>query len=215
MEDYPDRWGPDCGIDLVYEDNERKRWAVQCKCISPDREIPKSEIDSFLSESNDTSIFGRLLIATTDGFGRNARQVIQRQEKQVVCFLRSHFQKSEVDFPSSLDDLYTGSRKLRRIPRDHQSEAIMNVVDGLKHADKGQLLMACGTGKTLTSLWIKEALGAGRALVLVPSLGLLSQTLREWTLSSQKNLNWICVCSDKSVAVRGGSDDAWIERLAN
>ena len=108
-EDYPDRWGPDCGIDLVYEDNERKRWAVQCKCISPDREIPKSEIDSFLSESNDSSIFGRLLIATTDGIGRNARQVIQRQEKQVVCFLRSHFQKSEVDFPSSLDDLCTGS----------------------------------------------------------------------------------------------------------
>ena len=60
----------------------------------------------------------------------------------------------------------------------------------------------------------KEALGAGRALVLVPSLGLLSQTLREWTLSSQKNLNWICVCSDKSVAVRGGSDDAWIERVS-
>ena len=57
---HPDRWGPDCGIDLVYEDNERKRWAVQCKCISPDREIPKSEIDSFLSESNDPSIFGRL-----------------------------------------------------------------------------------------------------------------------------------------------------------
>ena len=44
--------------------------------------------------------------------------------------------------------------------------------------------MACGTGKTLTSLWIKEALNAKRTLVLVPSLGLLSQTLREWTATT-------------------------------
>ena len=52
-DDYPQRWGKDCGIDLVYEDLQGKHWAVQSKCVSPDREISKAEIDSFLSESND------------------------------------------------------------------------------------------------------------------------------------------------------------------
>ena len=213
-DEYPERWGKDCGIDLVYEDQQGNHWAVQSKCISPDREISKAEIDSFLSESNDVRIHGRLLIASTDGIGKNALQVIERQEKQVVCFLREHFCKSEVIFPSSLEDLSTGRRKERREPRPHQKEAIQNVVAGLQTEDRGQLLMACGTGKTLTSLWIKEALNAKRTLVLLPSLSLLSQTLREWTAASQKEFNWICVCSDKSVAKQDKTVDDWIENIS-
>ena len=212
--EYPERWGKDCGIDLVYEDQQGKHWAVQSKCVSPDREISKAEIDSFLSESNDSRIHGRLLIASTDGIGKNALQVIERQEKQVVCFLREHFCKSEVEFPSSLEDLSTGRRKDKRTPRPHQKEAIQNVVEGLQTEDRGQLLMACGTGKTLTSLWINEALKAKRALVLLPSLSLLSQTLREWSATSQEAFNWICVCSDKSVAKQDKSTDDWIENIS-
>ena len=213
-EEYPQRWGKDCGIDLVYADHQGKHWAVQSKCVSPDREISKAEIDSFLSESNDSRIYGRLLIASTDGIGKNALQVIERQEKQVVCFLKEHFCQSEVEFPASPEDLSTGRRKDKRRPRPHQQEAIQNVVQGLQAADRGQLLMACGTGKTLTSLWIKEALNAKRALVLLPSLSLLSQTLREWTAASQKEFNWICVCSDKSVAKQDKTVDEWIENIS-
>lgn len=213
-DDYPHRWGKDCGIDLVYEDTQGKHWAVQSKCVSPDREISKAEIDSFLSESSDPRIHGRLLIASTDGIGKNAQQVIDRQEKQVVCFLLEHFRHSAVEFPASPEDLSTGQRKEKRTPRPHQQEAIRNVVEGFQKEDRGQLLMACGTGKTLTSLWIKEALNAKRTLVLVPSLGLLSQTLREWTATSQKQFNWICVCSDKSVAKQDKSTDSMIERVS-
>lgn len=213
-DEYPDRWGRDCGIDLVYEDRQGNHWAVQSKCVAPDREISKAEIDSFLSESNDSRIHGRLLIASTDGIGKNALQVIERQERQVICFLREHFCQSEVEFPSSPADLSTGRRKDKRRPRPHQEEAINNVVVGLQTADRGQLLMACGTGKTLTSLWIKEALNAKRTLVLLPSLSLLSQTLREWTAASQKQFNWICVCSDKSVAKQDKTVDDWIENIS-
>jgi superfamily II DNA or RNA helicase len=212
--EYPDRWGKDCGIDLVYEDRNGKHWAVQCKCVSPEREITKAEIDSFLSESNNSRIHGRLLIASTDGIGKNALQVLERQEKQVVCFLREHFQQSEVEFPSSPEDLSSGRRKDRREPRPHQEEAIRNVVAGLQKEDRGQLLMACGTGKTLTSLWIKETLNAKRTLILLPSLSLLSQTLREWTATSRVEFNWICICSDKSVAKQDKSFDDWIENVS-
>ena len=57
-------------------------------------------------------------------------------------------------------------------PREHQREAIRDVVKGFTKSDRGQLIMACGTGKTLTSLFIKEKLDAERTLVLVPSLSL-------------------------------------------
>jgi superfamily II DNA or RNA helicase len=140
--------------------------------------------------------------------------VIDRQEKQVVCFLREHFRQSEVEFPSTALDLATGRRKDKRRPRPHQEEAIQNVVEGLKTQDRGQLLMACGTGKTLTSLWIKEELNAKRTLVLLPSLSLLSQTLREWSATSREAFNWICVCSDKSVAKQDRTVDDWIEHVS-
>jgi len=211
--EYPQRWGTDCGIDLVYEDKQGKHWAVQSKCVSPDREISKAEIDSFLSESNDSRIYGRLLIASTDGIGRNALQVIERQEKQVVCFLKEHFEKSAVEFPDSPGNLSTGKRKEIWNPKPHQVDAIQEVVSGLQTQTRGQLLMACGTGKTLTSLWIKEELNARFTLVLVPSLSLLSQTRKEWNRHSKRSINELCVCSDKSVGKQDKTFDDWTEHI--
>ena len=214
-QDYPKRWGADCGIDLVFRDVNGKDWAVQAKCIHPDREISKAEIDSFISESNDSRIHGRLLIATTDGIGRNARQMLNRQEKQVVCFLLENFRKSEVEYPAAPSMLKTGKRKDPRSPKPHQVIAIDDVVTGLKDTSRGQLIMACGTGKTLTSLWIKEKLKAKQVLVLVPSLSLLSQTLREWTSAAHTPFKWICVCSDATVAKQDRTEDSWFTHASD
>ena len=214
-QDYPKRWGTDCGIDLVFQDKNGKHWAVQAKCVHPDREITKTEIDSFFSESNDSRIHGRLLMASTDGIGSNARQMIRRQEKQVVCFLLDNFRKSEVEFPASLKDLHKGKSKEILKPKPHQNRAIRDVVAGLENARMGQLIMACGTGKTLTSLWVKEALEAQQVLVLVPSLSLLSQTLRAWTATAKTPFNWICVCSDESVAKQDRTEDAWFTHVSD
>lgn len=60
--------------------------------------------------------------------------------------------------------------------------------------------MACGTGKTLTALWIAEALGSERTLVLVPSLSLLAQTLREWVANATREFSLLPVCSDETVS---------------
>ena len=75
--DYPKKWGADYGIDLIFNLKNGNTWAVQSKCISPKNNIKKSEIDSFLSESSDSKIDGRLLIASTDGIEKNAQQVIK------------------------------------------------------------------------------------------------------------------------------------------
>jgi len=75
---------------------------------------------------------------------------------------------------------------------------------GFESADRGQMIMACGTGKTLTALFIAQRLAARRTLVLVPSLSLLTDTLREWT-ANDEDFEFLPVCSDETVT---GTDAA-------
>jgi superfamily II DNA or RNA helicase len=101
--------------------------------------------------------------------------------------------------PDSTDRLPTGKRKRLPEPRPHQIEAIENVILGFQTANRGQLIMPCATGKTLVCLWVKEKLRAKRTLVLVPSLGLLSQLLNDWTPAARQQFDALCVCSDETV----------------
>jgi superfamily II DNA or RNA helicase len=205
-DEWPGRWGADCGIDLVILHKNGDNWAVQAKCYSPDYDITKHDVDKFLSESNRPLIKHRLLIATTDRIGANAKQVCDAQDKPVIRFLLSDFDKSALDYPANLAALPQAKRKPRPEPRDHQNEARAAVVQGLQTADRGQLIMACGTGKTYVTLWIKEQLNAQRTLVLVPSLGLLSQLLREWTFAAATPFEVLCVCSDQTVGAKGNDE---------
>jgi superfamily II DNA or RNA helicase len=205
-DEWPQRWGADCGVDLVFRHKNGEHWAVQAKCYAPDYDITKHDVDKFLSESNRPLIQHRLLIATTDRIGANARQVCDAQDKPVIRFLLSDFEKSALDYPANLSELPQAKRKPRPEPKEHQLEAIEAVVEGLKTADRGQLIMACGTGKTYTTLWIKEILGSNRTLVLLPSLGLLSQTLREWTFAAATPFEVLCVCSDQTVGSKGNDE---------
>jgi superfamily II DNA or RNA helicase len=198
--DYPGQWGRDCGIDLVFKDKNKKTWAVQAKCYSPDYEITKSDVDKFLSESNRKKIDHRLLIATTDRIGANARQVLAAQEKSVVRYHLTHFESAAVDYPDSIERLSVAKRKPPpELDRPYQIEAIDKVISAFQTADRGQLVMACGTGKTFICLWVKERLKAKRTLVLVPSLGLLSQILSDWTFAAREQFDALCVCSDQTV----------------
>ena len=103
--EYPGQWGRDCGIDLVFKDNNGATWAVQAKCYSPNYEITKSDVDKFLSESTRKEINHRLLIATTDRIGANARQVLDGQEKSVVRYHLTHFENAAIDYPDSIERL--------------------------------------------------------------------------------------------------------------
>ena len=69
--------------------------------------------------------------------------------------------------------------------------------------------MACGTGKTFTSLRIAENETGGRGLVLflVPSIALLGQTLRSWMQQAQEPLTAICICSDPQVSKQAEKND--------
>ncbi|WP_208438971.1 DEAD/DEAH box helicase family protein, partial [Bartonella grahamii] len=87
---------------------------------------------------------------------------------------------------------------------DQPQEALKAVFVGLKEAGHGRLVVACRTGKSITSLKIAEALaGQGkRVLILVPSLSLMSQTIRDWTADTAIPLRSFAVCSDTQVGIR-------------
>ena len=211
---WPGRWGPDCGIDAVARTHDGRTIAIQAKAYAPGHRITKADLDTFVSESARPGIDGRMLVATTDLLATNADRLCTGLVPPVTRVLRSHLDHAldGWDIPSLVGDHPLGKPPPRPAPRPHQSEAITAVVDGLASSDRGQLLMACGTGKTLTTLWIAETLGSECTLVLVPSLGLLSQTLHEWTRAASGTLHTLCVCSDDTVRA---SDDAPISRASD
>ena len=209
--EWPDRWGAEAGIDLVARTRTGELWAIQAKADHPDRAIPKREIDSFLSESSRPEFVYRLLMATTDDIGRNARRTLEAQEKPVGLVLRGHFLTEEVVWPVKIGG--TAEPLPRLDPRPHQATAIRDVLAGFQIHDRGQLIMAGGTGKTLTALWIAEQLQSSLTLVLVPSLSLVAQNLREWGRNTASAFDQLVVCSDESVVQR--KEDAAIQSTAD
>jgi predicted helicase len=182
--------------------------AVQAKCVDESRSIPKSELDSFVSAASPVIFDHKMLVATTDGLSANARQMIDDQ--RVTKIMLGYLETCIDAWPSSIDHLYEHPVQPKASPRPYQELAIAEVTAGLSNYDRGQLIMACGTGKTLTALWITEQLKPAVTLVLVPSLNLLSQTLLEWAKKTNSTWSYLCVCSDETV---NKSDDQLISTV--
>lgn len=199
---WPGRWGRDKGIDLIGEGFDGKIWAIQSKAYALTHSVTKNDIDRFLSETSRRIISYRLLIATAAEIGHNAREVIQGQEKQVGYLLASDLKNRKLNWPSSPDDL-SAKQEPPNKPRPDQCQAIADVIRGFKSHNRGQLIRACGTGKTLIGLRVAEAMESQRTLVLVPSLSLVSQILSDWTKDGLRPFRFLPVCSDETI---GGED---------
>ena len=219
-EDWSERSGPDLGVDLVCTDAQGRLWAVQCKAYALDTTISKGEVSTLVGASPADKFFGRIYITTSNSFTDNAKSIAK--DNSVKLISRSTLDNSTVVWPESEKDLLLllGGQpvvKPKYSPRGHQQNAVDAVVDAFKYHDRAKLLMARGTGKTSTSLWIQERVlgldtaykGPRRTVVLFPSISLLSQTLREWT--SQRSCTWrrLAVCSDQSVmsSIKNNSED--------
>lgn len=199
-DEWTGRWGGDAGIDLVAEDRTGNLWAIQAKAYNPTYRVTKRDVNKFLAESGREVFTYRMLIATTNLIDRIGERTIQDQEKRVSFFRLNDLQDADVDWPASPTAMSpTRPRKPAR-PRKHQRDAITKVVKGFESGDRGQLIMACGTGKTLTALFVSEQLDADRTLILVPSLSLLKQTLNVWRANCTAEFASLPVCSDDTVA---------------
>ena len=204
--------GKDTGIDLVAQTVEGDFWAIQCKCYDEKAKIDKPAVDSFLATSskqfvNDqhqtTSFALRLWISTTNNWGSEAENAIRHQVPPVQRISLADLKSAPVDW-KALDSGISGSeaRQHKKSPRPHQEKAIAVFHEHFQTKDRGKLIMACGTGKTFTSLKImeKETGGRGLVLFLAPSIALVGQTLREWMAESSIPIFPICICSDPEVS---------------
>lgn len=216
--------GKDVGIDLVAETFGGNFWAIQCKCYRADAKIDKPAVDTFLSTSGKTftdrdgkkvRFAYRLWLDTTEaGFNREALHSLENQDPEFHRIGLLELESASVDW-ERLDKGSSGenAQQKKKSPRDHQKEAIEKVHAYFSDAShsRGKLIMACGTGKTYTSLCIaeNETKNNGTVLFLVPSIALLGQTLREWTADARKPIRPICICSDSGVSksARKGDED--------
>jgi predicted helicase len=179
-DDWPGRWGRDKGIDLVAETRDGRVVAIQAKNYGAAHSITKRDVDTFLSESSRAVISSRLLVATTDRVAASAREVMRHQEKPVSTALLATLQASPVVWPTSIGEL-APMRPPRATPREHQQEALAAIEAWVDSGDpRAQVVMACGTGKSLVGVWCADRMDARRVLVLAPTLDLLRQLSRDW-----------------------------------
>ena len=201
---YPNLPSNDTGIDLVAVTHDGENHAIQCKNYSQDHRISKTDIDSFFTASGKSYFQHRIIVATTDHWTENAYASLSNQNPPVTVINRSDLEHSAIDWENFAFQKEI-SLKPKKSLREHQKSALSQVRLGLKNADRGKLIMACGTGKTFTSLKIAENIAGNgkKVLFLVPSLALLSQSLTEWTQESEYPLHCFAVCSDSDVGKQG------------
>jgi predicted helicase len=197
--------GKDVGVDLVAKLRGHEGFAaIQCKFYSASHKISKSDIDSFLAASSKPPFLRRIVIDATEvEWSPNATEMLHGQSIPVIRIGLNDLRNSPIDwsqFAAQGKIVLEDKKELRK----HQSDALEAVRTGLQEHDRGKVIMACGTGKTFTSLKIAEDLvGAdGTVLFLVPSLALMAQTVREWTTDAEVPLRSFAVCSDTQVGKR-------------
>lgn len=210
-QEWPGRAGrPDTGIDLVAQDRYTgELTAIQAKFYDPARSLPKQEIDSFFTELGKDPFTSGMIVTTARNWSKHAEAALNDQSKPVQRVDLNNLADSRIDWslfdPRTPDVLYKGAGKA---PRKYQREAINDVIAGFETHDRGKLIMACGTGKTFTSLKLVEehVPVGGSVLFLVPSIALLQQTLNEWTAQADVPIRPFAVCSDSSVGRKENED---------
>ncbi len=203
-----DLGGRDLGIDLVAKTNEDTYWAIQCKCYAKETVIDKKAVDSFIATSSRG--FGekgklkfalRVWVSTSNKWGANAEETLNNQNPPVTRLTTADLDESSLDWNA----LWQGKTEIKhktKKPMDHQKEAVQKANDYFKDHDRGKLIMACGTGKTYTSLLITESMvkNDGFVLFMVPSIALLGQALNSWMADTSKDIYPIGVCSDATAS---------------
>ena len=210
--------GHDTGIDLVAEDIHSELYGIQAKCYEDGHIVSKPDIDTFLSKLGEYLPFEGakrtfahgIIFSTTDAWGDNAERTLADRPIPVQVMTLSRLRALEANW-ESLAGLTAGPAVTPKALRDYQQEALEAAAAHYATHDRGKLIMACGTGKTFTSLRLieQETGGKGLVLFLVPSIALLNQTLVAWCDDAAKPLHAVCVCSDAQAnqRIKRGEDE--------
>jgi predicted helicase len=191
----------DYGVDGVLIFTNGKISTFQAKFRSNRVTAPYGELSTFLSESFKSDY--KYIISNV----YNLPIIIKKHN--ILTVLADTFDSLPKIFFDNLNS-FVNSKKIlikKFSPRVHQERAINNILKGFSKNDRGKYISACGTGKTLTALWVWENMGVEKILFLVPSLALIKQTLEEWSRQTKKGFTYLCVCSDNTVSKDISNDD--------
>ena len=207
LADVPEEFGipkVDLGVDLVAEKFTGELVAIQAKFYH--HSIQKSNIDSFLGELGKDYYESGIIVASTDKWGKNAEKALV-DRSDVVRIGLSDLRNSQIDWSKfSFETPEVVTVKAKKKLRYYQESAIQSALNHFTENDRGQLIMAPGTGKTFTSLKIAEAMARDASkeqytiLYLVPSIQLLTQTLRGWNNDTEMTMSSMAVTSDRNAS---------------
>ncbi len=207
----------DKGIDIVITTSNKEYIAVQCKFHQ--NSISLNDISTFLTQLQagvGEVRFKKGIIISTSNLTSEALKTIEQirstgmgidiDEITEEDFIYSRIDWEKFDPTKTEDEIPLCDKKK---PRSHQIEAINAIKEYFSSPKntRGKLIMACGTGKTYTSLKIMEALDPKITLFLAPSIALLSQTFREYAQEKSDPFYASIVCSDDKVGQSKNEDN--------
>lgn len=195
----------DSGVDGLIITNEGKSIAYQCKFRSGRVKPTYEELTKFWSD-------GRYCDYCCTVANSFAVSNLSDKHEENLQILAKDFDSLDQEFFDQLYDLVNnenaGKNKVFYEPYDYQKRIIKEVLVGFSVENRGKVIAACGTGKTLTSLWIVEAMKAETVLFLAPSISLVKQTLEAWADQAKIPFTYLCVCSDNTVSSNIDDDEA-------
>lgn len=190
--------GGDFGVDLLLQNVDNQFVAVQCKFRSDSNSRLNWTADkianlfAYADKADGCIVFTN--VSEIDLVSKSKQNFSFFNISNLLNIEETTFNviKIKLDgFPTPIPEKFN--------PENHQLKAIGNCVDFFQIEDRGQLIMPCGSGKTLTSLWIKEKLEPKTTLVLVPSLALLRQIKEDWARQKRVHYHYLCVCSEMDI----------------
>lgn len=203
----------DTGVDLVArKETTGELTAIQAKFY--DNKIYKRHIDSFLAELGKSYYSDGIIVYSLDSLSSNADEAINQLSKSVQQIGLSDLRNSQVDWESFIPSR-PNEVKVKNVKktRPYQNDAINLTIEYFKENDRGQLIMAPGTGKTFTSLKLVEKMAKQtnketfNVLYLVPSIQLLSQTLISWNNDTELSMHSFAVTSDRNASKKKNADE--------
>ena len=139
----------DTGIDLVAKTRGTEEFhAIQCKCYAENYRVRKADIDSFFTASGQKPFTQRIIVTTTNDWSENAKNSLHSQTPPVYKIDLLDLENSQIDWAKYQPTAAAPVLKKKKELRPHQTSTKGKVTTGLESADRGKLIMACGTGKT-------------------------------------------------------------------
>ncbi len=206
----------DVGIDLVARDADTgEYWAIQAKCYT-EKTLSEKDVSTFFMQATDDTYAYKVLVDTSPRLTKNLDAYV-REHDNVIRIGLDDIKRSNLPWQDfwthgmhlTCEEVHAARERLVFEPRKHQRRAIDAVKAEFDGADRTTLVMACGTGKTLTALRLAEELvPGGTVLFLAPSISLVAQSMRDWAEQVRGRLNPYVVCSDPKASSLGKGDPA-------